>query len=81
MVMLVFLTFGRALVADLGAQLADLRGAVTASRHCGSGEAAGVGAVEVEPNTIGHFRYVRFAEAGSRAVVASGCTLVAGFDA
>lgn len=77
----VFLAFGPAGVADVGAELAKLPSKLAIAGHETDGSVADFGAVAVEADALHHHFYVLFAEAGVGAVVAGQCAGLAGFDA
>jgi len=73
--------FFAACLADLSAQLADLRRELASAGHEASGESADRGAVHVEGNAPGHHVCVGLLQAGDRAVVAGIGTGIAGVNA
>lgn len=68
-------------LADLGAQAADGRRMRTLARHCGHGQFADPGALQVLGNAGGHHPDVCFLQAGSRAGIAGNDAGLAGVHA
>jgi hypothetical protein len=70
MVHVVARAFLAARLAKLGAEARDRHGVLAVARHHRCGEAAEVGAIDVERDAAGHRLHVVFEQAGGRATVA-----------
>ena len=81
MVALVPAAFFATGLANLGAQLAQRLGEITAASLAGGGHATDGGAVHVERNAARHHLHVRLLETRRRAVVAGIGAPIAGVDA
>jgi hypothetical protein len=66
--------------ANVGTDGADLLHEIRAAAHVGSREKANLRAIVVHPNTIGHFGYVCFVQAGICTMLAFLCTPQTGID-
>lgn len=69
--------FGRAQIADTGAQGTDLAKQQTAPRHHGGGGTAKRGAIDIVPDTGRHGVGLAFGQARRRAVIAGHRTAIA----
>jgi hypothetical protein len=77
----VLLALQSAVVADQGAEPAEIRSEPRTPGHEGRGEPASLRTVAVKPNALGHAFDVLLAQAGIGTMLAGFCTTHAGFDA
>ncbi|MEY4641910.1 MAG: hypothetical protein RLZZ227_1904, partial [Pseudomonadota bacterium] len=81
MLVVVLRADGSAALADIGAELAQLRGKLAAARHYLGGQAAQRRTVEIDADAVDHVCNMAFVEARSRTVITGGGAGVTGFDA
>lgn len=79
MISVVFRALVAALIADLGAELADLLDELAVAGHITCGQTADCGAVHIQTDTVGHHLDVVFTKTGNGAHVAIVRAAVAGF--
>jgi hypothetical protein len=72
--------FVAALLADFRANSANIIGIFTALGHERRGQAANLGTLHVQTNTLNHHLYIIFLQAGRCTVVTVSSTGIAGFD-